>query len=406
MNQPTVRRRSLTTAVALVSAALAATAVLGVVGDAFAQKAGPKAQKQPSGDSETSSSRGGQSIVVLVNDEPVTAWEVDQRAGFMAANAGPDPAQMKAKAEARWKAIMTDPKTNERFQQLLRDHRVSSKEQAQALQQQFVKKLQTDMIDQLRRESRSGSIAQFRNKAKEELIDEKLKVQEAKRLGVELTDEDANRMLQGLAERNKMTVEQFSQHVKGVGFDISTLRNRLRAEQVWREVIRRRYGGLISINQKEVDRIMSAAASEAGEDAFELQVQKITLPVQGNSSQAIAKRYAEAQALHGKFDGCKGMANLAKEIADARFEDAKYVKPGSLPEPTRTFLNMAKDGDMLPPATQANGIEIYAVCGRRALKGDDKQREQATQELQAKEFDIVAKRRLFDLRQEAHIETR
>ena len=100
------------------------------------------------------------------------------------------------------------------------------------------------------------------------------------------------------------------------------------------------------------------------------------------------------------------MAGLVKEATDAKFEDSKYVRPANLPEPTRSMLLLAKDGDVLPPATQANSIDIYAVCGRRPVKGDEKTRDNALQELQQKEFNIVAKRHLFDLRQEAHIEYR
>jgi hypothetical protein len=40
------------------------------------------------------------------------------------------------------------------------------------------------------------------------------------------------------------------------------------------------------------------------------------------------------------------------------------------------------------------------------IKGDDKQRERALEELQAKEFEIVARRHLRDLRQDASIEHR
>ena len=61
---------------------------------------------------------------------------------------------------------------------------------------------------------------------------------------------------------------------------------------------------------------------------------------------------------------------------------------------------------MLPPATAAGGIEVYAVCGRRPIKADEKQREKAQEELAQKEFEIVAKRHLRDLRQDAHIEFR
>jgi peptidyl-prolyl cis-trans isomerase SurA len=314
---------------------------------------------------------------------------------------------MKAKAEARWAQIVKDPKTNERFQDFMRLNNVQSQEQAKALQAEFVKKLQADMIDQIRRESRAGMSSQFRKQAQEELIEERLKLQEAKKLGVEFSDDDIKRMLQGIADRNKMTIDQFAQQVKSTGFDISTLRERLRSEQAWREVIRRRFGAQINISQKDVDRMLSAAANEAGEDAFELQVQKVTLPIPGRADQAtLVRRFSEAQALHGKADGCKNMASLAKEAPDAKFEDSKYVKPSNLAEPTRSLMLLAKDGDVLPPAAQTSSIEIYAVCGRRPLKGDEKQRENAMQELQQKEFNVVAKRHLHDLKQEAHIEYR
>jgi peptidyl-prolyl cis-trans isomerase SurA len=400
MLAPAVRRRCLTCLAAILTVGLGMTAVLGVT--AHAQTA-----KKPPAQSDGPAPKGTQAIVVLVNDEPITAWEIDQRAGFVAANSGGNPGDMKAKAEARWAQIVKDPKTNERFQDYMRAHNVQSQEQAKALQTEFVKKLQADMIDQIRREARSGMASQFRKQAQEELIEERLKLQEAKRLGVEVTDDDVKRMLQGIADRNKMTIDQFSAQVKSTGFDISTLRERLRGEQAWREAIRRRFGAQINITQKDVDRMLTTAASEAGEDAFELQVQKVTLPLQGRADQStLVRRFSEAQALHSKADGCKNMAGLVKEVSDAKFEDSKYVRPGNLPEPTRSMLLLAKDGDVLPPSAIANGIEIYAVCGRRPVKGDEKTRDNAMQELQQKEFNIVAKRHLFDLRQEAHIEYR
>jgi peptidyl-prolyl cis-trans isomerase SurA len=403
-------RRCLAFVAAVLTAGLSVTAVLGVT--AHAQPA--KKPAQPAATQSTSKSeavgtatKGTQAIVALVNDEPITAWEIEQRAGFVAANSGGNPKDMKAKAEARWAQIVKDPKTNERFQDFMRANNVQSQEQAKALQADFVKKLQADMIDQIRRESRAGMVSQFRKQAQEELIEERLKLQEAKKLGVEISDDDAKRMLQGIADRNKMTIDQFAQQVKSSGFDISTLRERLRSEQAWREVVRRRFGAQININQKDVDRVLSAAATEAGEDAVELQVQKVTLPIPGRADQAtLVRRFSEAQALQGKADGCKNMASLAKGAPDAKFEDSKYVKPANLPEPTRSLMLLAKDGDVLPPAAQSNGIEIYAVCGRRALKGDEKQRENALQELQQKEFNVVAKRYLHDLKQEAHIEYR
>lgn len=366
------------------------------------------AQKKPAATPEKSkpAGRSEQSIVILVNDEPITAWEVEQRTNLLGTNArgGGD---LKAKAEARWAQIIKDPKTNERFQQLLREKNVRSKEEAVAVQQNFIKSLQQNMIEQLKRETRATILPGLRKQAQDELIEERLKLQEAKKVGLELTDDDVRSIVKNLAEGNKMTEEQFTAHVKNAGFDISTLRNKFKAQIAWREVIRRRFGAQVSVNQRDVDRAISNSANEAGDDTVELQVHKISLPLPGSLNQSLmARRYAEADALRNRFAGCKSTAELAKSVNDARFDDLKFIRPGTVAEPTRSMLLSAKDGDMLPPVTAAGGIEVYAVCGRRAIKADEKQQQKAAEDLQAREFESHSRRHLFDLKQDAHIEYR
>jgi peptidyl-prolyl cis-trans isomerase SurA len=391
----------------LLTAGVAAT----VASDRLAAQAPPRqaAAEPPAAKAEKPSQPGKfeQAIVLLVNDEPVTAYEIQQRANFLALQVGGGlTPELKAKAEARWAQITKDPKINERLNALMREKRVATQEQAQAVQKEFVTKLQHDMLEQLQRESRAAMMPKLRKEAQEELIDERLKLQEAKRGGIEITDEDVRRMMKTLADRNKMTEEQFAQHLKGIGVDIATMKERTRAQAAWREVVRRKFAPQISITSRDVDRMISATASETGADTVELQVQKITLPTPGKMDQtALAKRYAEADGLRQRIGGCNAMGGLAKE-ANARFEDMKYIKPSTISEPTRSMLLNARDGDVLPPATTAGGIEIYAVCGRRSIKADEKERERAQEELAQKEFEIMAKRQLRDLRQDAHIEYR
>ena len=407
MHQHTARRIAaalavfpLTYAVALTSAP-SQLAAQNAPRQAAAQPAAPKAEKpapQPA--------KSEQAIAVLVNDEPITAYEIQQRTAFLALNSGGGGQDLKAKAEARWAQMTKDPKLNERLQALLREKNVKSREEAQAVQKEFVTKLQHNMIEQIKREARDAMLPKFRKEAQEELIEERLKLQEAKRQGIEITDAEVKGVIKGLAERNKMTEEQFVQSIKGSGVDVSTLRERFRAQFAWREVVRRRGQMLVSINQRDVEQMITASARDAGDDTVELQVQKITLPTPTKDQSAMAKRYAEAEALRRRYGGCNTLAGLAKEAGDARHEDLKYIKPSSIPEPTRSLLLSARDGDMLPPATAAHGIEVYAVCARRPIKVDEKEREKAEGELAQKEFEIVAKRYLRDLRQDAHIEYR
>lgn len=390
---------------------IVAAALVLALAPAPALLAAPTAKKQkPSAEIAEPHDRGGkrgsQAIVVLVNDEPITVYEIEQRAAFLAVSEGGN-ADLKPKAEARWKQIINDPKTNERFQEYLRGKMVRSQEQARALQQEYVKKLQADMIEQLKREARATAVAGSKVKAREELIEERIKVQEAKKNGIEVTDDDLKAIVKGIAERNKMTPEQFAVHVKGMGFDISTMKERFRAQQAWRELIRRKFAMQINVSERDIDRVVSAAAGASGEDTVELQLQKITLPSRASDDQTqLARRYVEAEALRRKMSGCKGLAAVAKEVGDARFEDLKFVKPSAIAEPTRSLLLSAKDGDILPPGAGAAGIEIYAVCGRRVTSGSSKQREAAQADLQQKEFELLARRHLLDLRQDAHIEVR
>jgi peptidyl-prolyl cis-trans isomerase SurA len=348
----------------------------------------------------------GQSIVVLVNDEPITAYEIQQRSSFLAlSSGGGGGAEFKAKAEARWKQLTKDPKTNERFKELLQKNNVTTKEQAQALQAKFVKELQQNMVEQIRRESRSSAVAGSRDKAIEELVEEKLKLQEAKRLNAVTDEAEIDKIITGIAEKNKMTQVQFGEHMKGMGVDIKTMRARFRAELSWREVVRRRFGHLINITDRDVDRLVST--SGAGEDDVELQLQRITLAMPAKVDQKlIAQRIADADGVAAKYSGCANTAALAATVQGAKFEDLGARKPATIQEPTRTLLLNARDGDMLPPSVGPAGIEIWAVCGRKVLKADDQKRELAQGELRQKEFEILAKKHLKDLRQDAAIEYR
>lgn len=350
--------------------------------------------------------KGGQSIVVLVNDEPITAYEVEQRAAFLAlqgGGGGPSQAEFKAKAEARWKAIIKDPKTNERFKEILKKNNVQTQEEARALQTKYVKDLQANMVAQLKREARGGNLAGSRGKAQEELIEEKIKLQEAKRLNAVSDDAEVDKILSGIAERNKMTLDQFGQHMKGMGVDIRTMRSRFKAEMSWREVVRRRFGHLVSITERDVDQVLAGTSMAAAQGDVELQVQRVTLPLPGAVDQTvIAQRIAEADALARQYKGCASLQELATS-AGGKYEDLGSRKPATIPEPTRSLLLNASDGDLLPASVSQSGVELWALCGRKA---ETSVRETAQNELRQKEFEVLAQKALKDLRQDASIEIR
>ena len=243
----------------------------------------------------------------------------------------------------------------------------------------------------------------MKKQALEELIDERLKLQEAKKQNVAIEDAEVSRIIAGIAERNKMTLEQFT---KQIGGSMDPMKARIRATLSWNEVVRRRFGPLINITNKDVDRMVSASAVGTQDD-LELQLQRvsITMPIK-TEEHGVAQRIQEADQIRSKFTDCKSTAAAATGVPGAKFEEIGKRRPSAFPEPTRTLLSNASDGEMLPPAVTDGAIELWVVCGRSVVKAADEQRTQAENQLKQKEFEVMAKRYLKDLREDAHIEYR
>ena len=348
--------------------------------------------------------RRSRSIVVLVNDEPITNYEIEQRAAFIALRAG-SKVDMKSKAEARWRALVKSPKTNERFKKLLREKGVRTQEEAKKVQKQFVKDLQKEMLAGIRREARAKALASSKSKAQDELIEEKLKLQEAKKLSVVASKSQVDKIISGIAERNKMSIAQFGKHMKSMGVDINTMRSRFKANISWRDVVRRRFGHQIAIADKDIDRMV--ATGPAVEDGVELKLHRISIFTPPKADQkAVAQKLSEAQLLATRFTGCSETKALASQLPGARFQDLGTKKPSAIPEPTRSMLLSAADGDMLPPVIADGSVELWAVCERKVVSADDKKRQDAKATLRSKEFEIMARKHLKDLRQDASIEYR
>jgi peptidyl-prolyl cis-trans isomerase SurA len=370
----------------------------------------PKARPAPKKDLTTSATRAPdtasvQGIAALVNDEPITAFEVQDRARFLALTV-----DYSERAKSNMKSFAQDPKISDRLKAILEEtikaNPGKTREQIIAAFEERKKAFVASLQQQAVASARASLVPSLRQKALEELIEERLKLQEAKKLGVLASDADVEKAFRTMAERNKMTTEQFTAHIRSQGADARSMKARFKASFSWRDVVRRKYGHQINISSLEVDRI-AAAGADSKDDNLELRVQKITLSVPGKIDQAqVVKRLAEAETLRQRFAGCKSTAGLAKNMPNTQFEELGWRKATALGEPTRTLLVNAAEGEMVPPSPTASGVELYAVCGRRTPKINEERRQAAESELQQKEFDRLAARHLADLRKDALIEIR
>lgn len=342
-------------------------------------------------------------IVVKVNDAPITAREISQRQRIMGGS------DISSKVKAKMKSLINSPRTKARLKSILDDvvqaNQGKSRDEIIAIfesrKKAFARNLQKEAIQS----ARASVSPAVRQKAKDALIDEQLKLQAAKEAGVTVSDADVDKRMLGVAQRNKMNLKEFAAHLKKMGIDIATMKSRTKAEMGWIEVVRKKFGHAIAITSRDVDRIV--AANPDAEDGTELKLQRISLQLLNKVDQSnLAQRQLEAEAARANFRGCEHSAALANTIPGARFTDIGNRMPTAIPEPTRSLLLTARDGEMLPPSVGPTGIELWIVCGRNAVSADKQRREAAEDAAKQNEFQLLARKYLRDLRQDAVIDDR
>ena len=369
-------------------------------------KAAAKAPtKTASIDKSTGGGGGSQAIKVLVNDDPITDYEVElrQRLNALSANVG-------EKASANMKALVQSESTQTRFramiEEIVKQHQqTKSRDQIMALIEAKKKEFGASLQRQAMDSARASVLPSMKKEALEELIEERLKLQEAKRISATVDDAQVDGMLKGLAERNKMTPDQFGKHLQTMGADVKSMRDRFRAMLSWNDVVRRRFSHEIVVSQNEVDRFVATAT--AGDDDVELKLQRFILSMPTKFDQkSLAQRLDDAEKLRQDFKGCTTGQVAAAKVVNTRFEDLGVKKAVTVPEPTRSLLISAKVGETVPPNVTQAGVEVYALCERNVVKAADKKRAEYEGDLKQKEFEVKARRLLRDLRNDAHIEYR
>ena len=123
-----------------------------------------------------------------------------------------------------------------------------------------------------------------------ELIDEKLKIKEAKKFGVDPTSSDVNQSYAAMSSRMRLTPDQLTKSLEGQGIRPETLKERIKADMVWGSLVRGRYKESLQVSERDVN---AALRNEVGEnkestDSFEYKMQPIVLIVpRGSPSSAI-----------------------------------------------------------------------------------------------------------------------
>ncbi|MDP1881320.1 MAG: SurA N-terminal domain-containing protein, partial [Bradyrhizobium sp.] len=241
-----------------------------------------------------------------------------------------------------------------------------------------------------------------------ELIDEKVKIKEGKKFGVEPTASDVEQSYAQMGSRMRISADQLTKSLESQGIRPETLKARLKAEMVWTSLVRGRFKGSLQVGEKDV----AAAAQASGNDkleteAFEYKLQPVVLIVpKGSAPALIEARRKEAEALRSRVQTCDEVKALFRSMQNATIRTVVTKTSADIPAVLRDVLDKTPIGHLTAPEQTKQGIEMVALCGRKPTTIDTPKKREIRDKMYVEKYEARSKSYLQEVRKAAMIEYR
>jgi len=246
-----------------------------------------------------------------------------------------------------------------------------------------------------------------RQEVVDQLVDEKVKIKEAKRYGVDPTASDIDQSYAQMSVRMRITSDQLTKSLENQGIRPDTLKARLKAEMVWTSLVRGRYKESLQISEADINERAKEEGDSGKVEAFEYKMQPIVLLVpRGSPPAAIETRKKEAEALRERVTSCESANAFFKAMQNATIRDSVTRTSSDLPVPLREMLDKTPIGRLTPPEITRQGVEMVALCDRKPTTVDSPKKREIREKILGQKYETKQKAYLAEIRKAAMIECR
>jgi peptidyl-prolyl cis-trans isomerase SurA len=241
-----------------------------------------------------------------------------------------------------------------------------------------------------------------------ELIDEKVKIKEGKKFGVDPTSSDVDQSYAAMSSRMRITTDQLTKSLEMQGIRPDTLKARMKAEMVWTSLVRGRYKESLQVGEKDVAAAVQASGEEKLQtEAFEYRLQPIVLIVpRGSAPAAVELRRKEAEALRSRVQTCEEANSYFKSMQNAAIREAVTKTSADIPQVLRDVLDKTPIGHLTAPEVTKQGVEMVALCGRKPTTIDTPKKKEIRDKMFVEKYEAKSKSYLQEVRRAAMIEYR
>lgn len=207
-----------------------------------------------------------------------------------------------------------------------------------------------------------------------QMIDERLQIQNAKRLGMPTSDAEVQQRLGEIERGAGMSPGQFKLFLQGIGVAYEIAAQQFEAQLAWGKVVRRRVRPQVEVSEAEIDDALARLRANMGKT--ESRVAEIFVPVDRTDGAEDAKRSADR--ILDQLKRGAPFAAVAQQFSQGASAqtggDLGWVLPGSLDPALDAAIDRLQVRQVSEPIRSASGWHILYVIERRqfaATRPDD-----------------------------------
>ena len=210
-----------------------------------------------------------------------------------------------------------------------------------------------------------SAFAQLQQQALRDLIEERLKLQEAERLEFSVEQDAIEADFAQIAASVKMTPVQLSQQLLQQGIAPETLKNQIRSRLVWQQLVAARYSRRVRVTDDEVERMRADLREDLQGEQYLMA--EICLPIEDPDKSA--EIYDAGIQMIGQMRQGVPFEALARQFSacpsSAGGGDLGWVSPNDMPEELSTVVKTLEPGSVSVPTPHDGMMHIMAVRQKR-----------------------------------------
>jgi len=209
-------------------------------------------------------------------------------------------------------------------------------------------------------------------KAREQLTEEALKMQEATRIRALVSDDQVDASFERFASSNKLSSKQLTQVLNQAGVTPQHFKNYIRVQMSWARVVQALGGsssGSMS-TQDLVSKMLERGSDQPSTTEYILQQVIFVVPASKRSKSLLNARKREADQLRGRYQGCDNAASVITGLRDVTLRQLGRIMQPQLPAEWKPLIEKTKAGSATPSRITDRGVEFIVICSAKTVSDD------------------------------------